>query len=238
MFDKIIDFIYDKFPVLFAIVVVAFVIWQVAKLYFVVIKGTSDKVDSHDKAITGLSERVEKVEERVGKVEVRLERVEVRLEKVEERLGRVEVRLDSHDDKLAQIIYILTKKYPKSTEQLAPKNSPRKLSDIGTRLYEESGARDVLEANMELFIDKLTRKNLTTALDVEEASYEVLLSNIELPLFKPLKDWVYNCPDWRLDTGEGMKPYSIEMYDVCFVMSIPLRDEYLSRHPDIIPMQS
>lgn len=241
MLDRIIDFIYDKFPILFVIAAVVFVVWQVAKFYFVTIRKNVEKVDSHDKCLTDVSGQLNVHEETLKRVGNQLEehentlrRVEARLDTHEDTLRRVEARLDSHEDKLTQIINILTKKYPKASDAFAMKNSPRKLSETGERLYQESGAKAVLEECMDSFIGIVEQKNPDNALDVERECYETLVCRTDIKEFRAVKDWVYNSPDWDIETDNGKQRYTIDMNDICFVMSIPLRDEYLKRHPEVL----
>ncbi|ADQ47154.1 hypothetical protein Calkro_2331 [Caldicellulosiruptor kronotskyensis 2002] len=59
-----------------------------------------EKVDSIDKGLGEVKQRLDRVEERLDRVEERLDRVEERLDRVEERLDRVEKRLDAVEQRL------------------------------------------------------------------------------------------------------------------------------------------
>jgi hypothetical protein len=61
-------------------------------------------------------------------------------------------------------------------------------------------------------------------LDVEQAANAACLSLIPTPEFNKLKDFVYNAPSIEVADGEK---YDIALNDICFVLSLPLRDMYL-----------
>ena len=69
-----------------------------------------------------------------------------------------------------------------------------------------------------------------TALDVEQYSFAALVLCTNEDFFIPLKNYVYNCPDIEMEGGQ-MIEMSVEI--VCFILSLPLRDLYLTAHPEI-----
>lgn len=77
--------------------------------------------------------------------------------------------------------------------------------------------------------DKLPK----TALDVEIAANEVLIENLDSDIFNDLKVWVYNSPSRKLNLNGEERDYAVTMNDVCFVLSLPLRDMYLDSHPEV-----
>lgn len=137
------------------------------------------------------------------------------------------------DIKLTKIITILTTKYPSSAAAFSIKQSPRRLNSVGEKLLMECGGKDFLEENKVHFLEMISRNNPKTALDVEAQAYEVLLADQNMDIFNKLKQWVYNSPNWDLEINGNKEAYSITMGDICFVLSIPLRDMYLEEHPEI-----
>lgn len=109
------------------------------------------------------------------------------------------------------------------------KNSPRQLNELGKKVYEEIKGEEFLEENKELFISSIANRNPLTDLDVEEYALSVLIENTNKPLFNGLKTWVYNSPSIQIPTDKdgGTKEYTITMNDICFILSIPLRDMYI-----------
>lgn len=83
-------------------------------------------------------------------------------------------------------------------------------------------------------MQRLTEHASKTALDVELAANFVLLSNMNNDIFNDLKIFVYNAPTYMMKDGkEGQRPYDLDMNDICFVLSLPLRDMYLTEHEEI-----
>ena len=137
------------------------------------------------------------------------------------------------DIKLTKIITILTTKYPSSAAAFSIKQSPRRLNPVGEKLLVECGGKDFLEENKTHFLEMISRSNPKTALDVEAQAYEVLLADQNMDIFNKIKQWVYNSPTWDLEINGNKEAYSITMGDICFVLSIPLRDMFLAEHPEV-----
>jgi len=139
------------------------------------------------------------------------------------------------EEKLTKIITILTMRYPSSAAAFSIKRSPRQLNEKGKELYIACGGGKLLEDYGEVFLKLIEQYGPKTALDVETQAYDALVASQNDDMFNPIKEWVYNSPNWEIDTQSGKEPYEITMGDICFVISIPLRDMYLSKHPDILP---
>ena len=108
--------------------------------------------------------------------------------------------------------------------------SPRQLNDLGKILYKVSGADKILDANKELWINMLKEQfNLKTALDVESYSNIFLIGLSGTDEFIPLKNYVYNHPTIEYDD----RIVNVTMNDICFVMSLELRNAYLDQHPEL-----
>ena len=105
--------------------------------------------------------------------------------------------------------------------------SPRKLSELGSELYQKSGMQAVLEENMCVFVEKIENEKPTSALDVEDLAYSVLFGDTSELFFKPVKDWIFNHPVFN--------EMDIDMSAICYVASFELRDAYLKKHPEILP---
>lgn len=136
-------------------------------------------------------------------------------------------------DKLNTIITYLQTKYPTSVNIFSAKASPRKLNDLGRSLYEKSGGDEFLSNNLDYFIGLIDKKKPRTALDVETSANEVLMESLDQDIFNGLKRWVYNSPSWKISINGEKRDYSITMNDICFVISIKLRDAYLMAHPEL-----
>lgn len=136
-------------------------------------------------------------------------------------------------DDLLQIRTYIQTKDPKNAALFSVKQSPRRLNQAGEQLYNDFNGEAFLDANSAMLIRAIDEKKPKTALDVEVASHEVLVENVHSDIFNGLKNWVYNSPTRKYVIEGEERNYTISLSDVCFVLSLPLRDRYLSIHPEI-----
>ncbi len=123
----------------------------------------------------------------------------------------------------------------KSGYAFSAKHSPRHLNQNGIALLSDCGGNEFLNANMGFFIDKMEKLQPKTALDVEDMALAVLQTSTNEDMFIPLKSWVYNAPSRVLSNSDGStRTQDVDLDDVIFVLSLPLRDRYLELHPEII----
>ena len=134
---------------------------------------------------------------------------------------------------LLQIKMFLMAKNPKTATMFSVKMSPRKLNEEGLKLLEEIHGDEFLAANSALFINAIQAKNPQTALDVEVSAHDVLIESLNSEIFNELKYWVYNSPTRQININGKVEDYSVTLSDICFVLSLPLRDKYLVLHPEI-----
>jgi len=122
---------------------------------------------------------------------------------------------------------------PDRAEMFSKKASPRRLNELGSLLLSNCEGLSFIEENKSVLFQWLDEKNPKTALDVEKAALEVLIENVDNDIFNGLKNWVYNSPSMEVQQNGEAKEVSVTMRDVCFVISLPLRDAYLQAHPEI-----
>ncbi len=114
------------------------------------------------------------------------------------------------------------------------KHSPRRLNEAGERIFKEMGGDEFINANKAELFKRIGARCPKTALDVEAASYAVCAALTETDLFNGVKEYVYNAPALRVQGANGETlSKDITLSDACFVISIPLRDLYLSEHGEI-----
>jgi hypothetical protein len=145
-----------------------------------------------------------------------------------------------HDESFSKIMEAITEirtflmaKNPKTAAMFALKHSPLKLNEAGEKLLEDIGGMTFLEKNKDLLIACIDEKMPKTALDVEESALEVLYAHLDDDMFNGMKIWVYNSPSRKVKIDGEEKDYTVTINDVCFVLSLPLRDMYLEKHPDL-----
>ena len=109
----------------------------------------------------------------------------------------------------------------KSLEKLIWKrNSPLSLTDYAKEILEEIGFEAIFKNMRDILVTKLEKYNPRTRYDVQEYAMIVLRKQKNNDYFIPLKRAIYE------------KGYNLE--EVLKAMSIPLRDYYLEKHPEII----
>lgn len=213
--DVILNYLVDKWPafatIIITVAVTAVVVWFLSMLYhrFIKVEEKSKNLpcSKHD----DLYHRFVKVEEKTDSLPC-----------------------DRHKDifyeikeELVEIRAILSIKNPKLAIAFSQKDSPRELNEAGLLLFADINGEEFLERNKEIFFKDIDNKRPKTALDVEESAIEVLYAHIGDDMFIELKNWVYNSPNRKIIIDGIEKDYSITINDICFVLSLPLRNMYL-----------
>lgn len=141
--------------------------------------------------------------------------------------------LEEIKESLAVIRTYITTTDPKRASIFSQKASPRKLNTAGNQLLDSCAGIVFIENNKTLLFEWLDKKNPKTALDVEKSALEILIENIDNDIFNSLKNWVYNSPSMKVTVDGEAKELAVSLQDVCFVISLPLRDAYLQKHPEL-----
>nr|DAY97554.1 MAG TPA: holin family protein [Caudoviricetes sp.] len=174
----------------------------------------------------------------------RFERVNNRIKKCENHatdiaevknaVGGLRTDINSMRMDIKSIKDYLVNKDQRAANILSMKNSPRVLNPNGKMIYDIIGGDKFIADNRQLLIDKIKNKNPATPLDVELYAKEVCIELLSDPIFDNIKNIVYNAPAIKLKKQDGTEEdYGFTIADVCFVLSLPLRDEYLKEYPDL-----
>ena len=173
----------------------------------------------------------------------------IELLKLSKSVGRLEARLDklastndSHDIsirklqmEMLEVRTFIKTKFPTSQTVLSEKKSPAQLNEFGRKLFADMGGSDFLSKNGIYLLQKMEEKNPKTAFDVESTAHEVLILATNEELFNKIKNKVYNYPYMDILKRDGeMVKYEVSLADVCFVLSLSLRDMYLKAHPEVL----
>lgn len=164
-----------------------------------------------------------------------LDALSSRVDVVNQRADAMSVRIDAISDNLTDVSKWIMKFDPATIDMLVMKHSPRMMTAAGKQLYEISGARKAFEDNAEFFLEELGKINPQTPFDVEDKSLDVLMRNLSLPMFNPIKNYVYYQPDkvtLKNEAGADVT-VSLSLMVIVQLMSLELRDRYLKEHPDI-----
>ena len=136
---------------------------------------------------------------------------------------------------LVAIKSLLTMKHKDAASLFSVKNSPRQLNDIGKRVMDDMRGAEFLDAHKDFFFSLIDAYKPQTALDVENAAHAVCVASTNNDMFNGLKNFVYNAPSYIVKDANGQeKPYDLSLPDVCFILSLPLRDMYLKEHSEIL----
>lgn len=114
---------------------------------------------------------------------------------------------------------------------LSVKQSPRKLTDLGIRIFTDIKGADFLTENKETLFRYIDNSHPLVALDVEQLSYAACLSLVDTPAFNNIKNYIYNAPSMEIEDGEK---HDLSLTDACFVLGLQLRDMYLQEHPELL----
>lgn len=130
---------------------------------------------------------------------------------------------------------LLVMKHKDAASIFSMKNSPRQLNDTGKRLLSDIDGRKFLETNKDFLFAQINSYVPKTALDVENAAHAACVACVEKDIFNDFKNFIYNSPSYTVKDANGQeRSYDLAIPDICFVLSLPLRDMYLKEHPQIV----
>ncbi|WP_298548987.1 hypothetical protein [uncultured Parabacteroides sp.] len=204
MLETIWSWIMENYPGIFAMLVVAYAVWH--------IRGWYSKFDARVKACEAHEPAIEEIKNDVKTLQKDIDSVKMDVKSIKD--------------------YLVTKDQ-KAINVLAMKNSPMVLNENGKQIYEIIVGDKFLADNKTLLFERIDSKKPRTPLDVEIAAKEVLIDLLSSPIFDGIKNIVYNYPSIQIKQEGKDIDYAISISDVCFVLSIPLRDMYLEAHPEI-----
>lgn len=165
---------------------------------------------------------------KLGETKRHLEDFEVNtnknFEKIDGRISRIEDTLEDHTVALVQVFAFLGQKYPRRGSMFLQKSSPRKLTALGMRIFDEVGGDAFLSENKDILFEYIDKEEPKTKLDVEMLAYRALMAVSSDDTFNKIKDYLYEAP--AIDSDNGSK-YELTISDVCLILSIPLRDMYI-----------
>lgn len=165
---------------------------------------------------------------KMGQTAERIDNIERTTESLKKTMGAFPC--STHHDDITKIKTILVEKYPKSSSVFSMKCSPRKLNEMGKKLFSAIDGEKFLNENKDALFGYISEHSPLVALDVEQLANAACLSLVSTPVFNSLKNYVYNEPTWTLPDGS---PYDITINDVCFVLGLRLRDMYLAEHSEM-----
>lgn len=210
--NAFIAYLLNNIPWLAFILISVFVTWKISK-YHALLESTRNKVD-----------------------DLPCERHKEDILKSDNRYNSLEKIVSSTNDMVIEINKWLMKFDNDMIDKLAKKGSPLKMTPVGKILFEQSYGKEAIDNNIEFLLEELEKINPKTAYDVEEESLGFLLKNVGHEMFEEIKKFIYYSPDVIIikdpETEENNE-VKITLQYIVKLMSIYLRDIYLSKHPDI-----
>ncbi len=140
------------------------------------------------------------------------------LEKTVETLGKTVDKMYERFIKVEERVNTLRK------DEIAPARSPRQLNDIGIKILNESGIKDIIIEKKKELLAKVKEINPTNAYDAEQATLNVVA---DLP--KHFPDVVPQLKDGAFRVGQGIETVLLVggfyLRDLIFVeLGFPLTD--------------
>ncbi len=185
-------------------------------------------VESHGKDIETIKDDIRSVRTDVAALNASVEAHGKDIDTVKDNLRSIR-------NDIVAIKSLLTMKYKDAASLFSLKNSPRRLNDIGKRIMGDMKGAEFLDGHKDFFFSLIDEYRPKTALDVENAAHAVCVASTDNDMFNGLKNFVYNSPSYIVKDVNGQeRPYDLSLPDVCFILSLPLRDMYLDAHPEIL----
>ena len=212
------------------------------------IKSINATLKRHDKYFEKIDKRFSDVDKRFADVNTNIKDITRDVKdltsdvkgltgKVKDLTGDVKGLTGEVKDLTRDVISIksfLSTKYKEDIDLVSLKNSPTKLSDFGNQILEEINGIEFINDNKECLISRLDEEKPRTALDVENSAFIVFVNFCNNEKFDGIKNFIYNSPEYNVKDNKGCdRKYNLSLIDVCFILSIPLRDMYLESHPEI-----
>ena len=224
--DAIISFIVERWPFLAVILVVVAITILICKWYF-------SRFVSVEKNSEEATARIKELEEARKYHEESWRRHDEHMKELDEHLKELKKTNAKLFEFIIEIRTFLATKFPEFGTMVAAKNSPRKLTEEGIRLFNDIGGKAFLEINGAKLMAKIDSEEPKTPFDVELSALGSLYAHLNDDMFNDLKRWVYYSSPRKMIIDGKEQNREITMCDVCFVVSIPLRDMYLEAHPEI-----
>ena len=231
--DAIISFIVERWPFLAVILVVVAITILICKWYFSRFVSVEKNSEEATARIKELEEARKYHEESWRRHDEHMKEHDDHMKELDEHLKELKKTNAKLFEFIIEIRTFLATKFPEFGTMVAAKNSPRKLTEEGIRLFNDIGGKAFLEVNGAKLMAKIESEEPKTPFDVELSALGSLYAHLNDDMFNDLKRWVYYSSPRKMKIDGKEQSREITICDVCFVLSIPLRDMYLEAHPGI-----
>lgn len=155
---------------------------------------------------------------------------------LEQDVAAIQTAVTALNIDMASVKSVLAQNFPSATGIfMSNKNSPRVLNETGQWVLEQINGAQFLSDHKDIFFSDIDRQKPKTALDVETAAVFACHAHTGEDMFNAIKIFIYNAPALTVKNAEGREvTHELTLGDVCYALSIPLRDQYLETHPEIL----
>lgn len=148
-----------------------------------------------------------------------------KLKDINDRIAKIEDNGQRTLNTLAEMrIALAVLERDRSEDEYSHKNSPRQLNERGRKIYEECNGDDFLTRNKERLFALIGSRMPQTKLDVETYARAAMVALSCEPAFNNIKDFIYDHAAIEIDGQQR----EITLQDICFILSLPLRDMYIT----------
>ena len=198
------------------------------------IKSINATLKRHDKYFEKIDKRFTNIDKRFTNIDKKFDEVDRKFDEVDKKFADVNMNIKDLTRDVISIKSFLSIKHKEDVDLVGLKNSPTKLTDFGNKILEELDGINFINDNKEYLIARLDEEKPRTALDVENSALMVFVNFCSSEKFDGIKNFIYNSPEYNVKDNKGCdRKYNLSLIDVCFILSIPLRDMYLESHPEI-----
>ena len=199
------------------------------------IKSINATLKRHDKYFEKIDKRFTNIDKRFTNIDKKFDEVDRKFDEVDKKFADVNMNIKDLTRDVISIKSFLSIKHKEDVDLVGLKNSPTKLTDFGNKILEELDGINFINDNKEYLIARLDEEKPRTALDVENSALMVFVNFCSSEKFDGIKNFIYNSPEYNIKDKNGCdKKYNLNLIDVCFILSIPLRDLYLELRPEIL----
>ena len=199
------------------------------------IKSINATLKRHDKYFEKIDKRFTNIDKRFTNIDKKFDEVDRKFDEVDKKFADVNMNIKDLTRDVVSIKSFLSIKHKEDVDLVGLKNSPTKLTDFGNKILEELDGINFINDNKEYLIARLDEEKPRTALDVENSALMVFVNFCSSEKFDGIKNFIYNSPEYNIKDKNGCdKKYNLNLIDVCFILSIPLRDLYLELRPEIL----
>lgn len=228
--------IVGKWPIFGGFIAAIIITWIIAVKFVMPWKQKIEKAGKAADGIDGLGAKIDRLSESISVLPCSSHDKSISHHKdTLSEIGHKLERLDSMGDQLSAVSRWIMKLDPAAIDSLAPKFSPRRMTKAGLSLFEKSGAKKAIDEGASIFLTQLEERKPQTPLDVEDEAYNVLMQNLSNPIFNEIKNFIYYQPEkitLQNEAGEDIE-VNISLLVLIRLMSIELRDRYLTVHPEL-----